>query len=254
MGVRIFNEGIEKPYCNTCHNTGYLKDETNPDVKDKCQICLKMEKLLQANIAFDYWNITAETFDGSAEDIYAIGRLCNPEVINVLRENSTGLYIFGEQNGIGKTSLAILFLKYILLETQFSCLFAPFKDVVLLINHFVNIYSPVIENKINYIKNVDFLVLDDLGKEVDYNKGALGSVALDSIMRYRVSYKKPTIITSNAALEVTRGIYGDHNFSILNYLKSIEMHGTADYRKTRHAKAIQALEEVAYASPHIKEI
>src|ERR1700693_2460110 len=168
--TRIFNEKIILSACNECDGFGFLKNENGEiiqkDDKDQRCKCYYANKLLDSNIGFEYWNISLENFQGEEEDLIQITKYFDK--IDLMKSQGRGFYIYGPDYGTGKTTIATLYLKYILVNTNYSCLLVPFSDLVILNTKLMNgSFDKTIDDKINAIKNVDFLLLDDLAKEYD---------------------------------------------------------------------------------------
>lgn len=240
----IFNESMVWPSCDLCNNTGWKRNEFDEIVqkngKDQhCKRCYLQNKFLNANIGFDYWTITSENWKGSQNDLIQIVKYFKN--IDQLKEEGRGFYIYGEY-GVGKTSLANMFLRQVLLTTNHSCLFVPFSELVVLNSKIMNgWHDKNIERAITDIKDVDFLVLDDLAKEYD-NERDNGRATLNTILRYRDSWRKPTIYTSNIPIEETLARYGGSNYSIIQGRSTIvNMEQNADFRLKR--KMIQELND-----------
>jgi DNA replication protein DnaC len=237
--VRIFNKNIlQKPCKNSNCLNGFIVDEKkniqqNAKGEDiRCE-CYWQEKYLNANIGYSYWPITIDNFDGHPTDLHEIKKYFKS--FNEMFKFGQGMYIHGG-NGTGKTTLAILLLKKGI-ERGHSCFFAPFADVVILNSRIVGGFiDKEAKEAIQYIQNVDFLVLDDIGKEFDSGKD-YSRATLNSILRYRDMWLKPTIYTANTPIEDLRMHYGDSNYSIMEG-RSIILNSEYDddYRKIKKAK------------------
>jgi DNA replication protein DnaC len=234
--MRIFNSQIKSYKCDRGCKDGWVIDSKDNIVeKDgkfvRCQ-CHYEDLYLTANIGKSYWDLTTENFDGHPKDLAGVEAYIDN--LDKHYPKGTGMYIHGG-NGAGKTTLALLILKHVLHSTvPCSVLFAPFADVVILNSRIVGGFSDKeAEKAINYIKNVDFLVLDDIGKEFDNGKDYTRAT-LNSILRYRDMWNKPTIYTSNNPIEKLRAHYGDANYSIMegrSIILSAEY--DRDYRKEK---------------------
>lgn len=214
--LRVFSSMIPESTCKRGCNKGYVIDEHGePIIKNnesvRCQ-CYYEGRYLDSNIGKSYWNLTLENFEGHPDDLNSLKYYISKA--SKMYENGKGLYIHGG-NGVGKTTLAILFLKHIIHNSKCSALFAPFADLVILNSRIIGgFHDKDADKSISYIKNVDFLVLDDIGKEFDNGKDYTRAT-LNSILRYRDLWNKPTIYTANSPLDVLREHYGDSNYSIM---------------------------------------
>lgn len=246
MMSRIFNEHIVLPPCQHCDGFGFVKNENGEIVQengeDKRCSCYYANKLLDSNIGFEYWSISPDNFQGADEDLIQVQKYFSIKKIHAFKSQGRGFYIYGPDYGTGKTTMATMYLKNVLMNTGYSCLFVPFSDLVILNTKLMNgSFDKTVDEKINEIKNVDFLLLDDLAKEYD-NQRDNGRATLNSILRFRDLWNKPTIYTANVPIDDVKSLYGGSNYSII-YGRSIliSMTNTSDFRRDR--KVIQKREE-----------
>jgi DNA replication protein DnaC len=199
--------------------------------------CYVPNKFLDANIGYDYWDITPENWQGKPTDLSSISEYFDK--IPLLFRQGRGFYIYGKY-GTGKTSLACMLLKRVIIDTDYSALFVPFSELVMLNSKImIGWHDASVELAINQIKNIDFLVLDDLAKEYD-NERDNGRATLNTILRYRDLWRKPTIYTANIPLTETQEKYGASNFSIIRGRSTIiSMESDSDFRAQR--KILQEL-------------
>jgi len=147
------------------------------------------------------------------------------EVLKYLREldihygNGIGLHFQGEF-GTGKTFLMCHVLKEAIRsyapykEPMFSGYFATFSDLINLYTE--GWYSREDRDQFDFLlKRVDFLAIDDLGKEYK-SKSSLNMAALDSVVRTRIYKKKIIFLTTNRDME---GIENDYGAGITSLLK-----------------------------------
>jgi len=232
---RVFNRLIPTASCQRNCKDGWIVDKKENIVEidgkpQHCE-CYYENKFLDANIGRAYWNLTVDNFDGHRDDIERMKDYISK--IKEMYESGFGLYIHGG-NGAGKTSLAMLLLMTVLRHSKASAMFVPFADLVILNSRVISGYhDKEAERDVNIIKNVDFLVLDDIGKEFDDGKDKTRAT-LNSILRYRDMWNKPTIYTANSPIEDLRTHYGDSNYSIMEGRSRIlTMVYDRDYRKEK---------------------
>lgn len=232
---RIFNSDVILEPCKKCDGSTYIKTRSNEVMQVEgvdlhCE-CYMHNKLLDANVGFDYWDIESETWQGHQEDLDSITKYYSK--IHNLKQEGRGLYLYGSY-GVGKTSLAIMLLKHILRTTNYTGLFVPFSELVILNSKIMNgWHNKDIEQAIMQIKNKDFLILDDLTKEYD-NERDNGRATLNSILRYRDLWRKSTIYTANIPMGDTKDKYGMSNFSVIRGRSTmITMRNQVDYRVKR---------------------
>lgn len=234
----LFNPYILLPECHNCDGSGFLKDENNNIIlqEDKRCVCHYQDKLLHANIGMDYWSINQQNFEGSSLDLKKVQPYLDD--IEILKETGRGLYLYSPGFGSGKTSLASMLLKKVLFTTPYSALFIPFSDLVIInTRYMLSTFDTIINDKVDAIRNADFLVIDDIGKEYDNNKDN-GRATLNSILRFRDMWHKPTIYTANIPLDDNfPKLYGGSNYSIISgRSRQITMENDTDLRKIREAK------------------
>lgn len=86
------------------------------------------------------------------------------------------------------------------------------------------------------IKNTDFLLIDDVGKEYQAKNSDLTEIMFDNLIRYRVFRRKPFILTTNTAPDDLRNRYGNSLMSLLEG-KTIKLKVVdGDYRKAVQGK------------------
>ncbi|WP_334330784.1 ATP-binding protein [Candidatus Phytoplasma prunorum] len=109
--------------------------------------------------------------------------------------NNKGFFLHGPFN-TGKT----YFLKIIakeLIKQQIPFIFVLMSDLVRQFK-IISWHNEVLENKLNYLKKVPYLFLDDLGTE-QMNPNFRDDI-LFSLLNYRLENKKPLFISSNMKL------------------------------------------------------
>lgn len=161
------------------------------------------------------------------------------EMICIAVDDPSKLFVINNFIVTHNTTLGIIFLKKVLQTTKYSALFIPCSELVILnAKYMQNHFDKSLDEKINYIKNVDFLMIDDLGKEFDNSKD-WGRAAMNSILRFRAAWQKITIFTSNVEIKELADIYGGSNQSIINgYSIIIPVKNREDFRKTKKIKSL----------------
>jgi DNA replication protein DnaC len=66
------------------------------------------------------------------------------------------------------------------------------------------------------IKDVDFLLIDDVGKEYQAKNSDLTEIMFDNLIRYRVFRNKPFILTTNTAPNDLKNRYGQSLMSLIS--------------------------------------
>jgi len=208
--------------CDKCNHTGVLED------KSVCN-CLKkfyfFSQLAYANIGKEYWNLSLKDFKtGDMKAKFITEKYCKN--LDSAYDNGLGIMFMGS-SGTGKTFLAVEILKaalnlgysiyFISLSEILKCIKDGFEDKT---------KKEIFENK---IKDVDFLVIDDVK---DYDSSTpFALMEFEALMRYRCQNNLPTIITTNLSLEETKHVYSESLLSIFtSKMKIVEVVGV-DYRK-----------------------
>jgi len=236
----LFNQNIIFPQCKDCNGDMYKRDQQgNIEQKNGIDVrcsCYIPWKYFNANIGFEYWLINEKNFQGDINDLNKVSIYFDK--IHKLKSEGRGFYISGSGFGTGKTSIATIFAKKVLETTNYSVLFLPCSELVITGVKYMQTYNPSYSEKMDYIKDVDFLVIDDLGKEFDDNKD-WSRATLNSILRYRASWRKITIFTSNIEIDKLSDLYGGSNYSLIaGYSIVIPMNHTTDHRKTNKIKQL----------------
>lgn len=140
------------------------------------------------------------------------------------------LILWSKSPGTGKTLLATLLAKF-LMANGWQAHVSQFNDIIDL---FTQSWRDKDEKDQwnRRVRNVDVLVMDDLGKE---HKGRIEMVEsmVDQIIRARVSDAAPVIITTNLTPDEIQQGYGAYSMSLLTEAADfIEVTGS-DYRTAR---------------------
>lgn len=186
--------------CTKCNDTGYITDGSNKfitycdciagqNIKKK----IKEQKFSEAGILKAYWYLTFKDFQPQAQHIKHVQFTRDLESylknISKHRQEGTLWLIYGDV-GVGKTFAASLILKEAL-KKDYTCLYVIWTDLV--------DGNIVDDSLIEKLRSVDFLVIDDLGKD----KLSLNSVSqysqdlLEKIIKPRYGNKMPTILISS---------------------------------------------------------
>jgi DNA replication protein DnaC len=143
--------------------------------------------VITAGIPIKYRNFTFGTFH-SQNLTKSVNKLRKyVENIDKNKKSGTGLYLWGN-SGSGKTSLGCIVIMEAI-KKNYSCYFCVVDD------YRKALFSDDFDT-IDKIKNSQFLMIDDIGREFQDSKGFIGSY-IDDLLRYRTDNLTPTIITSN---------------------------------------------------------
>jgi DNA replication protein DnaC len=147
-----------------------------------------------------------------------------------------GLTLWSTQKGTGKTLLGTLVAKGLMARGH-DAHFTQFNEMI---QDFTTGWRNEEERKwfIRRVRNVEFLVIDDMGRESKGRENITESM-FDIVIRARVNACNPTIITTNyTPTELLQG-YGGNVMSLLSEVNtSIEVSGR-DYRPTNNARIVK---------------
>ena len=132
-------------------------------------------------------------------------------------------------NGSGKTLLATSVLKAVI-RTGMSAQMASLGGIIQV---YTDGWVDPVKRRLfdERIRNVDFLLIDDVGKEYQAKSSDLTEIMFDNLIRYRVGRRKPFIITTNTSPTDLRNRYGNSLMSLL-VGKTISLEVIdGDYRK-----------------------
>jgi|SRR5690554_7626052 len=156
------------------------------------------------------------------------------------RKEGISLWFYGG-NGYGKTHLAVSVQK-MAIRQGYRTQFANLSGILTLIKR--SWKRPELEEVIQKrIRDVDFLVIDDLGKEYKTQNNDFVEVTFDELVRYRCNRRLPMIITTNTSMDKIQSTYGNSVASLLvGRCLQIELKGKGfvDYRKVIQARTLKA--------------
>jgi len=215
--------------------------ESSKDLEDaRCEF-ERYAKYLEAGIPQIYWGIDWDDFKGD-EKAYKFVQLYLKHIDDAM-DHGQGFIFYG-QHGTGKTTLSCLIAKSVI-KMGYTVKFISIAKIIDLITESFD--SREKKNRLDIvIERVEFLILDDLGKEylgVRRQLSPMVSLKLDSLIRERGNRGKVTIATTNYSKKEIKESYGDSVFSVLNgACKAIRVEGE-DYRLYRSQKFWEELEK-----------
>lgn len=141
--------------------------------------------------------------------------------------NGDGIFFCGS-NGVGKTMLSCIIMKEAY-KMRYMCRRISFAQYI---DYYTNSwgYENNVEeiDKYEWFKSCDFLVLEELGKEID---SKIAKPILEDLLRYRQENNKSTIICSNLTPEDFKTTYGNSIASLVNGSMTIIKIVSEDKRK-----------------------
>lgn len=163
--------------------------------------------------------------DKTIEDFHTFGKDSLKEVKSFIQDylfrfsdrvqNCEGLFLYGS-NGVGKTFIACILVKEAY-KYRFTTKRVTFSQ-------YINLYTEVwdakgVEQRALYedalyqnAKSVEFLVLEEVGKEIDTK---IGAPILEDLLRYREDHGLTTVICANLSPKDIEERYGESIFSLM---------------------------------------
>lgn len=188
---------------------------------------LSPQVMLQSGILEEFWPLTMDNFTGDSR-VRDVAETYIKHLANA-RENGIGIIFYGS-NGTGKTMLGVEILKAALRE-KYTAQFASLGGIIQLLSD--GWFDK--ETRQSYterIRDIDFLMVDDVGKEYRSSKSGLTEIAFDNLFRYRSFRNKPIILTTNSDMASISSVYGNSLTSLMQgKLIPCKVIGD-DYRKT----------------------
>jgi DNA replication protein DnaC len=126
-----------------------------------------------------------------------------------LMRDGIGIYLYGP-TGRGKTTAAAELAKAIR-SLSHTVFFVTVSDLREMIRSRIEFSDD--QSAMERCKQVDFLVLDNLTAIEDTKSPFLGASALEDLLRFRVSAKRPTVITSQMGLSALRTAFEGLSFA-----------------------------------------
>lgn len=207
----LVKNGFSKDYlnkiyvCEKCKDTGYFNDSVcscimSDLVEDRVLESGFSNKKREQNFSnFDFSLFEGKfEFDnklvGSREYIQKLVTLSKSYCDN-LKFRDYGIFLFGK-SGAGKTYFASAMVNYLLDKGKRACFITATEFFELMANYSYSFYrdKKELQDRIDFVRNVDFLVIDDLGNEIS-NKN--NNSFLSSLLDYRFEKSLNTVITSN---------------------------------------------------------
>jgi len=153
-----------------------------------------------------YWNISFKNFEQySLPEWDSLVKKLKNYGSHSLYKKGKGIFLSGDYRS-GKTALSIALLKYILKCNKSAFYFIPVYTFYDLFFNDKDFYD--------FVKNQDFLVLDDFGRE--YKKKEFSGETLENFIRFRINANKGTMINSNLSLKNIKEAYGDAIYELLS--------------------------------------
>lgn len=194
---------------------------------------LTSQQMLKAGILEEFWELEFEQYKGKPEVVKVLNDY-RENIVNA-REKGISIFLHGT-NGTGKTFLGVEILKEAL-RKGYTVQFASLGGIVqALTDGWYDADKRLIYER--RIRDVDFLMIDDVGKEMRVSKNGLTEMVFDNLIRYRTFRNKPMVLTTNSDISSIENAYGKSIISLL-YGKFIPLRIIGDdYRKTVLSKNV----------------
>ncbi len=213
-------EATAKCIYGECDGSGliYSIKEDGQEIARVCK-CREYKKQLRriksARIPTDHVDNTIKDFQTEIykkEESVSIARYakkvasCYVEQYYEMEDMGKGLYLYSKTKGSGKTRLSIAIINDLIIKHKVKPIYI---SVVNMLNEMKNSFSNKETNVNSYslmesFKQAQVLVLDDLGVE---KTTEWSEEVLTQIIDERMSYKRPTIITSNIPISLLQQKY-----------------------------------------------
>lgn len=218
---------MKPPYeeCHTCIATPWCKrysgEVPKPDTPSWCNPKFRLYKALQlAEIPKEYLNANIYNYvvDKHNEEIY---KALKPIIDNIVEEVDNGInfFFYNSVPGTGKTFHAAMILNHYIYKTCLTSRF-DFENPLALYVVYAELMDDLryrredeeVQRKIERIKNVPLLLLDDVGSGTT-SKYTIEQTYL--ILNHRFNHRLSTIVTSNLEISQLRdeSILGERNVS-----------------------------------------
>lgn len=135
------------------------------------------------------------------------------QLIETHVRKGVGLYLWGD-NSRGKTYIASALCKYVWARYRVASYLITAPDLYEATKADFPAHIGSEESVLYRVRNVRFLVVDDLGREYRATSGFF-EAELSSILRNRIREAKTTTITSNLAPGKISSVYGQSVFELL---------------------------------------
>lgn len=138
-------------------------------------------------------------------------------------ESGWGIFLYGA-NGVGKTHASCALLKEVTKRGYSSyCILADALKAAYIDGSRFDADNSIIQR----VEKVDFLLLEDLGKEYSGNGSGFAELCFENMLRKRCREMLPTIITTNLTRQAFRERYKDSSASLaMECMIAVEMQGT----------------------------
>ena len=175
------------------------------------------QSLILMGVPKKYTSKTLKDFrDYGNADLKEVRDFCEDYVenIEVNIEEGRGIFFYGS-NGVGKSFLSCIILKEVY-RHRYSCRRVTFSQYI---SAYTESWGATKDEKdvsnqdlLDKYKGVEFLVLEEIGKEID---SKVAAPILEDLLRYREDNGLVTILCTNLNIETLSNRYGESCVSLL---------------------------------------
>jgi DNA replication protein DnaC len=219
-------------YCPTCDKTGSY---TWRGVTHQCDCETQLElhkQYLAAGIGTTYQRLGWEDFGGDRKILTDVMKYTKSDQAFIKR--GMGLMFLGPY-GAGKTMIANLALKSFV-QQGYTCFATTFAATIEMLTAGWRSADEKRRFQRRFVGS-EVLLLDDVGRE----NTSLSETTLDSILRTRVQYGRPTFLTSNLSLDEIGQGYGGAILSLLRENSILFNFTGEDFRSEANTRTLEEI-------------
>ncbi|AEN79792.1 DnaC-like helicase loader [Mycobacterium phage Pleione] len=213
-------------WCPTCNGRGVYIARGGAKTACDCPTQHRLGKnYLAAGIGATYMRLDWDDYHGPKGILQGVEKYLDRH--EAFLQRGMGLYFSGTF-GTGKTMIANLVLKELIKRGQ-TCFATTFAQTI---EMYTSTWRDKDEKAWFQRKFLDsqFLLLDDVGKELRGTRLALAETTFDAILRERVTHGRPTLITTNLAADELHEGYGGAILSLIREKSLEEVFEGEDFR------------------------
>lgn len=177
-----------KPICIYCKDTGWC--EVAGSVKVVCRHCMNkvINNCFEASGMKDYSTYKLSSFSLSyTGDKKKRSRIFKAGQKFIEKDGGGGIRLYLDEHRSGKTYLAVVLVKYAIVEGH-SAYFSKAED-----------YGEFDDDNLTFLKECDFLVIDDYESEVTQNWRHASNI--NAVLEARCAGELPTLVISSSSKE-----------------------------------------------------
>ena len=191
------------------------------------------QSLILMGVPKKYTSKTLKDFrDYGNADLKEVRDFCEDYVenIEVNIEEGRGIFFYGS-NGVGKSFLSCIILKEVY-RHRYSCRRVTFSQYI---SAYTESWGATKDEKdvsnqdlLDKYKGVEFLVLEEIGKEID---SKIAKPILEDLLRYREEHGLVTIVCTNLTPSTIKELYGASVCSLINGNMTVIVIDSEDMRQ-----------------------